>query len=70
MLTFKEIWKSGTWAWSDGSVEGLSAVIAKGVAEPKRYRSLMPPMGGATLSPAELKAVSSYVWSISHPAKN
>ncbi len=61
---------SGTWAWSDGSVEGLSAVIAKGVAEPKRYRSLMPPMGGATLSPAELKAVSSYVWSISHPAKN
>ncbi|HQN49905.1 MAG TPA: c-type cytochrome, partial [Phenylobacterium sp.] len=50
---------SGTWAWSDGSVEGLSAVIAKGVAEPKRYRSLMPPMGGATLSPAELKAVSS-----------
>jgi hypothetical protein len=30
----------------------------------------MPPMGGANLSPSDLKAVSSYVWSISRPTKN
>lgn len=61
---------AGAWAWSDGSVEGLSAVIAKGVSEPKRYRSPMPPMGGATLSPAELKAVAAYVWSVSRKPAN
>ena len=33
---------------------------------PKEYRSPMPPMGGAQLSPAEVAAVSAYVWALGH----
>jgi glucose/arabinose dehydrogenase len=59
---------AGSWLWSDGSLAGLRETIQKGVAAPKRYRSPMPPMGGAQLTDAELAAVSAYVWSVGHKA--
>jgi mono/diheme cytochrome c family protein len=49
------------WLWSDGSLAGLSAIIEKGVAQPKRYQGVMPPMGGSPLSKQDLAAVSAYV---------
>lgn len=58
--------RSGQWMWSDGSLDGLGAIIARGVPHPKRYQGVMPPMGGVTLSQADLAAVSAYVWAISH----
>jgi mono/diheme cytochrome c family protein len=58
---------AGTWLWSNGSLEGLAKTISQGVAAPKKHLGAMPPMGGSPLSPAELKAVSAYVWSIGHP---
>jgi glucose/arabinose dehydrogenase/cytochrome c5 len=57
---------SGTWMWSDGSLQGLKDTIQKGVAAPKKYRSAMPPMGGADLSPDDLSAIAAYVWSVGH----
>jgi len=33
---------------------------------PKEYRSPMPPMGGAQLTPDQLSALAAYVWSLSH----
>ena len=54
---------SGPWLWG-GSPAQITASIANGIPEPKQYRSPMPPMGGANLSPADLKAVSAYVASI------
>ena len=60
---------AGTWLWSDGSVAGLSKTISQGVAKPKTHGGAMPPMGGTPLKPAELKAVSVYVWGLGHPAK-
>ncbi len=54
------------WSWSDGSFKGLLKVITEGVAEPKKYRSAMPAMGGTPLTPEQARAVSAYVWSISH----
>lgn len=54
------------WAWSDGSLEGIRKTIADGVAKPKNYRSPMPPMGGAQLTPEQLSAVAAYVWAIGH----
>jgi glucose/arabinose dehydrogenase len=57
---------TGKFLWSDGSPAELARTIAEGVANPKRYRSPMPPAGGAQLSPAELTAVANYVWAISH----
>jgi len=55
------------WLWSDGSYEGIRRTIESGVAEPKRYRSAMPPMGGAQLSGEQLSAVAAYVWALGHP---
>jgi glucose/arabinose dehydrogenase/mono/diheme cytochrome c family protein len=52
--------------WSDGSFEGLLQSITEGVPKPKQYRSPMPPMGGAQLTPDQLKALTAYVWSLSH----
>ena len=54
--------------WSDGSFAGLMKVIQEGVTKPKNYRSPMPPMGGVQLTPAQVKAVTAYVWSLSHKA--
>ena len=54
------------WLWSDGSFAGILKSITEGVPQPKQYRSPMPPMGGAQLSPDQLKALTAYVWSLGH----
>jgi len=53
------------WLWSDGGYDGILKTIREGVPQPKEYRSPMPPMGGAQLTPDQLKAVAAYVWAIS-----
>lgn len=57
---------AGKWVWSDGSLDGIKKSITDGVAKPKNYRSAMPPMGGAQLSPDQVSAVAAYVWAIGH----
>jgi glucose/arabinose dehydrogenase len=57
---------SGHWMWSNGSPAGLRETIEKGVAHPKQYQGVMPPLGGAPLSKADLDAVAAYVWSVGH----
>ncbi len=54
------------WLWSDGSNEGIKKTITEGVSQPKQYRSPMPPMGGAQLTPDQASALAAYVWSLSH----
>jgi glucose/arabinose dehydrogenase len=54
------------WLWSDGSLAGILKSITEGVPNPKQYRSPMPPMGGAQLTPEQTKALAAYVWSLSH----
>jgi glucose/arabinose dehydrogenase/mono/diheme cytochrome c family protein len=61
--------ESKKWLWSDGSFVGIAKTITDGVSQPKEYRSGMPPMGGAQLTPAQVKALAAYVWSLSHGAK-
>jgi len=56
------------WLWSDGSYAGIKKTIAEGVSQPKQYRSPMPPMGGAQLTPDQVSALAAYVWSLSHRA--
>lgn len=55
----------GQWLWGDGGLDSIRDAIAKGVPQPKQYRSPMPPKGGASLSDAEVAALAAYVWSIS-----
>jgi glucose/arabinose dehydrogenase/mono/diheme cytochrome c family protein len=54
------------WLWSDGSYAGISKIIREGVMHPKEYRSPMPPLGGAQLTPDQLAALAAYVWALSH----
>src|SRR6516162_5713184 len=54
------------WLWSDGSYAGIAKTITDGVMQPKQYRSPMPPMGGAQLTPDQVSALAAYVWSLSH----
>ena len=56
------------WLWSDGSYAGIKKTITVGVSQPKQYRSPMPPMGGAQLTPEQVSALAAYVWAISHTA--
>jgi glucose/arabinose dehydrogenase/mono/diheme cytochrome c family protein len=56
------------WLWSDGRYAGIKKTIIDGVSQPKQYRSPMPPMGGAQLTPDQASAVAAYVWSLSHHA--
>ena len=57
---------SGKWLWGNGSVQAITRTIAHGVAKPKEHTGVMPPMGGAQLSQADLAALSDYVWAIGH----
>ena len=57
---------SKKWLWSDGSYAGILKTIREGVTQPKEYRSPMPPMGGAQLTPDQLSALAAYVWALSH----
>lgn len=57
---------SKKWLWSDGSYAGIKKTITDGVPQPKQFRSPMPPMGGAQLTPDQLSAVAAYVWAIGH----
>ena len=57
---------SGKWLSSDGSYSEIAQAITEGVPEPKLYRAPMPPMGGATLTPEQVKAVAAYIWGLNH----
>jgi len=39
------------------------------VAQPKNYRSPMPPRGGAQLDQQQVAALAAYVWALSHPQR-
>jgi hypothetical protein len=54
---------------SDGSLRGLTATIENGVAPPKQYQGVMPPLGGAPLSPRDVASVAAYAWAIGHAGK-
>ncbi len=57
------------WLWADGSVPSIAQVITTGVARPKRYPGVMPPKGGADLSPTDVDAVAAYVWAVGHATR-
>jgi glucose/arabinose dehydrogenase len=60
---------SGHWLWSDGGLAGLTATIENGVVQPKQYQGVMPPLGGAPLSPRDVATVAAYVWAVGHARK-
>jgi mono/diheme cytochrome c family protein len=55
------------WLHNDGSYGAIIETIRTGVAQPMEAPAPMPPMGGASLSDEQLRAVAAYVYSLTHP---
>jgi mono/diheme cytochrome c family protein len=56
-------------AWldaGDGSWSAIESTVTTGVPQPKKFKVAMPPMGGAKLSPDQVKSVAAYVYSLNH----
>ena len=54
------------WLNGDGSLEFIVKAVTSGVPKPKQHPAPMPPMGGASLTPEQVRAVAAYVYSLSH----
>ena len=54
----------GEWLNTDGTLAGIAKTVESGVPQPKQAPAPMPPMGGASLSPDQVKAVAAYVHSL------
>jgi mono/diheme cytochrome c family protein len=54
----------GEWLNNDGTLAGITGTITSGVPKPKTAPAPMPPMGGASLNPDQVKAVATYVHSL------
>jgi cytochrome c551/c552 len=52
------------WLNNDGTLAGITGTVKNGVAQPKKAPAPMPPMGGASLSDDQVKAVATYVHSL------
>jgi mono/diheme cytochrome c family protein len=51
----------GTWLHGDGTLASIEALVLAGVPKPKQSVMAMPPMGGAKLTPQQVRAVAAYV---------
>ncbi|PYO10050.1 MAG: glucose dehydrogenase [Candidatus Rokuibacteriota bacterium] len=58
----------GKWLWGDGSLPAINRTITQGVAKPKEHTGVMPPMGGAQLSPSEVSALAAYIAALNQRA--
>jgi glucose/arabinose dehydrogenase/mono/diheme cytochrome c family protein len=56
------------WIWGNGSLPSVTRTIREGVPAPKQHTGVMPPMGGAQLTSAQLAAIGAYIYSLSHSA--
>ena len=54
------------WIHIDGSYEKIVELVASGTSSAAGVA--MPPKGGSAISDADVKAVSAYVWRLSHPS--
>ena len=62
--TVAPILTDSIWLHSDGSWQGIYQTIVTGVPAPKQFSSIMPPYGGAPLTPERTRAVAAYVYSL------
>jgi mono/diheme cytochrome c family protein len=54
------------WLNTDGSWQGIYNTVMTGVMTPKQFPGAMLPMGGTNLTTDQVRAVSAYVYSLSH----
>ena len=58
-----------TWIHGKGTYPEIVQIVTTGIPanETKLGKGAMPPKGGSQISEDDVKAVSAYVWSLSHP---
>ena len=59
----------GTWLWGDGSLPAIARTITQGVPHPKEHTGVMPPLGGAQLSPSDVSALAAYIAALNQRAE-
>jgi mono/diheme cytochrome c family protein len=57
------------WLHGDGSYAFIVGIVQQGVPNPKESPAPMPPLGGASLTPDQVRAVAAYVYSLATHAK-
>lgn len=58
------------WLHSKGSYEEIVASVTKGFTKEEAKKGVpMPPKGGSSINDEDVKAVSAYVWTLSHASK-
>ena len=58
------------WLHSDGSYQGITTYIKKGVTKEESKSGIpMPARGGSNITDEQVNQVAAYVWSISHAKK-
>jgi glucose/arabinose dehydrogenase/mono/diheme cytochrome c family protein len=59
----------GKWLWGDGSLAAIARTITQGVPRTKEHTGVMPPMGGAQLSPSDVSALAAYIAALNQRAE-
>jgi mono/diheme cytochrome c family protein len=54
------------WIHITGEYEEIVNITSTGVPQPREYPAMMPPMGGGNFNQDQLRAISAYVYAISH----
>lgn len=55
-----------TWLNISGQYPEIVTIINNGVANPVQYPGVMPPKGGGSFDDAQVRAISAYVFALSH----
>jgi mono/diheme cytochrome c family protein len=56
--------RDGDWLHADGSLDAIAQIIQVGVAQPVQYPAAMPAMGGAQLSPDQVRQIAAYIYAL------
>lgn len=56
--------RDGEWLHGDGSIDAIAQTIQVGVAQPLQYPAAMPAMGGAQLSPEQVRQIAAYIFAL------
>lgn len=59
--------RDSAWLNTDGSLGGIANTVRTGVLQPKQFPAPMPAQGPPVLSEEQVRAVASYVYSLTHP---
>jgi mono/diheme cytochrome c family protein len=57
-----------TWIHIGGAYDEIATIIQAGVPTPTEFPAPMPPLGGGTFTPDQVRAIAAYIFALSHQA--